>query len=385
MRPTRKTNFILCSLLLLLAVACAPQATPPPAATGAAVSPGAPKADWEVQWDNLVRNARNEGELYIYGAIAPETTQLVGREFYKKFGIRVNWVVGRTNEVLEKLLNEQRNNIYLADVLTDFTMSAMNYLKPRGVLRPLEPELILPDVKDTSKWFMGKLWWVDKERTHIAYSAFAMPAIVVNTDLVKKGEIQSMRDLLAPKWKGKIILDDPTVSSGGNSWLTAMGEKIMDLNFLRELAKQEPLILRNGRQEVEWVAWGKYPIGLGQSSAEIATFKRAGAPIEIITPKEGTWLSQSRGALSLLPPDKTPHPNAARLYFNWALTKEGQTLLAEGEGYQSAREDVPTDLVDVTSVRHPGIKYHDTITLEFNLKKEEYLKIGKEIFGHLLK
>lgn len=363
---------------VMLLASCAPPATTPLPAE----RPGAPtgKLTWERNWDETVSAAKAEGNLVIYGFTMPRQRQLISEAFSSKFSIRPEWVVGRSNEIAQKILSERRANIYGADVLLGGTMSYMTILKPAGALKPLEPDLLLPEVTENNKWFQGKLWWVDNERTHLAYAAIAMPPVLINTDLVKKGEIASYRDLLDPKWKGKILMDNPFTGGPGNSWVTAIGYNIMDTAYLEELAKQEPFMLQDARQEVDWIARGKYPIGIGQSTANISEYIKAGVSnIEVVTPREGTWLSQSAGAVSLL--NKSPHPGAARAFLNWILTREGQTIISKAEGYQSARIDVPTDHVEPWSLRQPGVTYHDAINLESQMKKGEYVGIAKKIFG----
>ncbi|MBI4330551.1 MAG: extracellular solute-binding protein [Chloroflexi bacterium] len=366
-------------VITALGVSCTPATLPVTPAASAGQQPVSSNQPPGDEWGRILTAAKAEGGVTIYGSTSPETRQTVSEAFHSKFGIRIDWVTGRGNETVQKILSEQRANINLADVVTGATMSTMNGLKPAGVLKPLEPALMLPEAKGTANWFQGKLWWVDDERTHLAYSLQALPAIVINTDLVKKDEIQSFRDLLNPKWKGKIIMDDPTIGGSGNGWVTAVGHRIMDINYLRELAKQEPVLLRNFRQEVEWLARGKYSVGLAMNAPEMSDLIRAGVSnMDVVIPREGSYLSQSRGAVSLL--NKPAHPNAAIVYLNWILTREGQTVVSKAEGLQSARTDVPTDFVEPWLLRQPGAKYHDTISYEYNLKKDEYVEIAKKIF-----
>ncbi len=380
----RKQLAYLVLAALLGAVSCAPNPPPSaPAATSAA--PGAttaPAATWEVEWNRTVAAAKKEGRLVIYGNTTSEMREAVSKAFDAKFGIPIEWLPGRANELVEKIVSERRNGIYVPDVLSDATTSAMNLLKPTGAMEVLEPKLILPDVTDTSKWLNNRLWWVDPERTHIAYFAIPQTGIFINTDMVKPAEMTSYNNLLEPRWKGKIVMDDPTLGGSGNSWVTAMGELIMDRDYLRKLAAQEPMLLRDNRQEAEWVARGKYPVGAAMSPDEVVQFIRAGAPVASITPKEGTFVTLSRGGLSVL--DRAPHPNAAKVYLNWALSKDGQTVISKSEGLLSARTDVSSEFVDPSSQRQPGGKYFDTINYEYQLKKGEYVAIAKDIFGSLV-
>ncbi|MBI2934293.1 MAG: extracellular solute-binding protein [Chloroflexi bacterium] len=381
----KKFHWLIAIFLALLFAACSGPtqltATPQPAGKQPPPSPG--NVSSTDRWSEIVAAAKKEGRLVIYGAAGPEMRQQVTDAFFKAHGIQIDWVLGRASESVQRIMTERRGGIHYTDVLTDSTASAMAFLKPAGALKPMEPDLVLPDVKDTGKWFQGRHWWLDPERTHMAYAASPIPPLAVNSDLVKKGEIQSYRDLLAPKWTGIMVMDDPTIGSSGNTWTTAVGYKIMGDDYLRELVKQKPLILRNQRQEIEWVARGKNPLLIGPSTGEYTEMKRSGAPIEVVVPKEGAWLSQSRGGLSLL--NNAPHPNAAVLYLNWVLGKEAQTIISRSEGYQSARLDVSTDHLEAFALRDPGATYHNTISVEYDAKKQEYLEKAKVIFAELIK
>lgn len=371
-------------LAAVMLAACAAQPAASPAPTVAKVPPPTPAvSSSDDRWNQIVATAKKEEKVVIYGAAGDDMRVQVGSAFTKKYGIEIEWVIGRTNEVVQRIISERRAGIYYVDVLTDATSSAMNVLKPAGLLKPFERDLILPEVTDTSKWFQGKLWWVDKEKSHLAYAASPIPPFVINTDVMKRTELQSYRDILAPKWKDIMIMDDPTTGGSGNTWATAVGYKIMGDDFLRELVKQKPTILQNQRQEMEWVARGKAPILIGPSTGEYTGFKNSGAPIEVVTPKEGAWLSQSRGGISLMP--DPPHPNAALVYLNWALSKEGQTVISKAEGYQSARIDVPTDFLEAFAIRIPDAPYLDTINFEYDTKKQEYAGKSKVIFAELMK
>ena len=77
---------------------------------------------------------------------------------------------------------------------------------------------------------------------------------------------------------------------------------------------------------------------------------------------------------------KAPHPNAAKVFINWILSKEGQIFYSRALGVQSARLDVPTDFQDPLSVRQPGIKYFNASTEEVLLSEPEHRKIIIEIF-----
>jgi ABC-type Fe3+ transport system substrate-binding protein len=129
----------------------------------------------------------------------------------------------------------------------------------------------------------------------------------------------------------------------------------------------------------EWIAKGKYPILIGPREEAAVLFRRAGAPVGFVMPREGSYTTCGPGALSLV--NRAPHPNAASLFVNCLLTKEGQTINSKAMGTQSARIDVPADFVDPDFVLEPGVRFFPTVSEEFARKKGKYQQLAKELFN----
>ncbi|MBI4330138.1 MAG: extracellular solute-binding protein [Chloroflexi bacterium] len=379
------------SLIILVvgsaSLGCREATQPPPSEAGtplAKVAAPASKAAWELQWDTTVAEARKEGKLLFLGSIGGAFKDIgLDRYLHEKFGITMDIMAGGASELIPKMESERRAGLYLEDVFLLSPGTMVNSLKPAGLTQSLDQILFLPEVLDPRAWYKGELPWVDKEHHQLNLLAMPIGGVAINTELVKPEEIKSYRDLLSPKWKGKMVLVDPTQSGGGLVWFTAMAEGIMDLNYLRELARQEPVISRNDRLMVEWVARGRYPVLLGIRTDLVAEMQRAGAPIQFMSLADGAYVSTSSGGLTVL---KNPsHPNASKLFANWILTKEGGTWVSKAFGGQSTRVDVPTDAVDPKQLRQPGVKYIDGSTEQFALKQWELMKVAQEIFSSSLK
>lgn len=381
-------------VLLLLLSACAPKATPaapsapaPAAATAKPVSPAAPqvakKEPWEERWESLINAARKEGTVVVYTTAGAEARSTLVSGFKEKFGIKVETITAKGSQLAQKLLAERRAGLYLVDVYMGGTTTIVTQLKPEGVFDPLEPALTLPEVTNPKLWWKGELDWVDKDRLNLAFMAYPSPTIAINTAYVKPEEIKSYKDLLNSKWKGKIVMNDPTKAGTGAKWIGVIGMKIMGLDYMRQLAKQELIIVTDERLQVEWLARGKYPIAIQPDTPPMAEFKKAGVPLMDITPVEGTYVASGHGSVSLM--NRASHPNAARLFINWLLSKEGQTRFSRAILQQSGRVDVPTDFLDPIYIRLPEIKYFEAYSEEFVLQQPEHMKLAEEIFGHLMK
>lgn len=243
--------------------------------------------------------------------------------------------------------------------------------------------LILPEVTNQNMWYDGKLDFADKERTVFPYLMYTVPPLAYNTTIVKPEDINSYRDLLNPRWKGKMVMQDPSLTGTAINWFGVVSEIIMGMDYMRELAKQEPVITRDRRLQVEWLAHGKYPIAIAPQADILGNFEREGAPIKKHTPVEGSHKSAGSGHIALI--NRAPHANAARLYINWLLGQEAQTIHSKVNLLPSARVDVPTAHVDPSNILQPGIKYFQTSKEEFILGDVKRAENAVEIFGPLLR
>lgn len=371
-------------LTILLLAACSkgiqsePQkfSTPPPAEAASS------KANWEVKWDKTVAAAKKEGKIVIYSSGGEETRTVFGDGLKKKFGLETEWVGGRGPELSEKIMMERRAGLHIVDVLIGASQPALMTLKPAGALQKLETELILPEVIDPKAWLLGEFPWLDRDHYIMSFMAYPDTTYVMNTDMVKPADLTSFKELLNPKWKGKIVMDDPTFPGSGGAFFIGIS-KIMGLDFMRELVKQEPFLTRDRRLLIEWVARGKYAIGLAPHTPFIPEFQNAGAPLAIGRPKEGSYFSSGIGILSLV--NEPPHPNAARVFANWILTKEAQIAHANITQQQSYRDDIPVDYLPPIRQRDPNIKYFPLVTEEYLQNYNDNLKLSVDIFGPLKK
>ncbi|MBI4332254.1 MAG: extracellular solute-binding protein [Chloroflexi bacterium] len=376
------SGVVLVILAGLLFSGCGPSVSPAPAEEARAPAGKAPavvsRSAPEQRWDDLVAGARKEAKLSFMGSVGGPFRELgVDKFLSDKFGITMEIMAGGASELIPKLAAQRRAGLHVGDAFMLSTSSMLNGLKPNDITDSLEQIIFLPEVLDSKAWYQGGLPWVDKDRHQVTLLAMPVAPLVINTDLVKPGEMKSYRDLLNPKWKGRIGMMDPTQSGSANIWFTAMAEGLMDVSYLREFGRQEPVLSRNDRLMGESIAKGKYAVMVGLGTKIVAEFKRLGSPIEAVIPAEGTYVATDSAGITML---KNPeHPNAAKLFVNWVLTKEGITWVAKAYGGQSARVDVPTDFLDPDKLRQPGVKYLDANTEEFALKQPGYYKLAAEI------
>lgn len=329
---------------------------------GAALFAAETRADWKAEWEQTVEAAKKEGHLTLY---VSDVYVEVFREFGKRYPeIKVTTVPGTGNQISQRLLAERRADKYLADLYLSGSDTAYNTFYKGKILDPVKPTLILPEVLDLSKWWSRRHVYADEEAQYIfAFNGMPQTYFNYNTRLVEPKEFRSYWDFVNPRWKGKIVVFDPTAMSGPQGALRFLyNNPAIGPGFLRRfLAEMDMTPTRDRRQLVDWLAQGKFAISALQSPdrADVDKAKQQGLPVDWFDAtgfKEGAPLSSSNGNLALL--NQAPHPNAARLAINWFLSREGQTVFQKiAYDKDSLRTDVPKDNVLPQFRRIEGIKY----------------------------
>lgn len=379
--------FLFSLSLLTFIIACKPEALP--AAPSVPVTPGPiaaqAQSNWEIDWEKTLSMGRQERSVVIYSTMSGDIRQAISKSFNAKYGIELELVSARGTEVAEKIATLRRAGLFLADVFIGGSTTPTTTLKPRGDLQPLKPLLVLPEVIDQKLWFGGGLVFTDKERQYVACPVLTTSNSYnsANTDLVKEGEFASYKDLLNTKWKGKIIINDPTIAGAGSRWFAVVADQYTGLDYMRSLVNNAPAITRDQRLQVEGLARGKYSIAIGAQPDILVEFIKLGAPVKKVVPGEGAWLGGGPGLIAYV--NNAPHPNASKIFINWFMSKEGQTIYSRIVLAESARLDVPTDHLNKDDLRDPAVKYFISEEEEFLYKIREYEKNAREIFTPLLK
>ncbi|MBI4332830.1 MAG: extracellular solute-binding protein [Chloroflexi bacterium] len=373
-------GFLIVAALVL--VACGPgeksPATPAPA-KGAAPAPAA--TGWQQKWDALLATGKKEGTVSVYANWDPSIRMALTQAFKAKHGIDVEFTpYSRGPELLAKVNMEQRAGLYLVDFFGGGSTTMFSLREP-GISGPIEPLLVLPEVLDTKAWLDGRLPFLDKDKKALSMIYSIQHRIIYNTGMITKGEITGYKDLLNPKYKGKMVMDDPTTSGGGVTLITCLAEHIWNLEeakeFFRGLLRQDVVFLQDRRLQVESVARGKYAIGISPNSAALSEFIELKAPIEIAFPKEGVTVTTG-AASGLSVAARMAHPNAGQVFLNWLLSKEGQTTLSKAAANPSRRIDTPTEGIISIFLPRPDLKlYWDSE--DFILKNGEMPKTAKQL------
>jgi iron(III) transport system substrate-binding protein len=298
-------------------------------------------ADSQDEWKKIVDLAKKEGKIVAGGPPTAILRQKYKETFEKKFGIELELISAPGPQNAGRAAAEFKAGVAYFDVLHGGS-GTLEPLMYENMLAPFLDYLILPEVKDPRQWWAGHLWEDNVKTNRFIYSFsadFATPPFY-NTDLVKPGEINSYDDLLNAKWKGKIGFFEPRIPSAGQGlWGFLMKTKGKD--FLQRLVEQNLFISRDGKQLADGLGKGTLAVGLGVSQRFVDPYIKAGLAIKpLMSLKEGMSGSNGFGTVAVM--KNAPHPNAAKVYLNWLLGKEGQDLYSRALTQGTRRLDVDT-------------------------------------------
>jgi iron(III) transport system substrate-binding protein len=302
------------------------------------------------------------------------------RGFQEKYpDIQVDYSGISGSAFVPKVVAERQAGQYLFDLHIGGTTTPIMDLWPAGVLDPVQPFLVGPETRDTSPWLGGQLDYADNEgQYNLVFSMYMKPPITYNSRLVSMDRVRSYHDLLNPEWRGKIAMRDPRTPGPGQGTITYL-EVAPNLGreFAGQLLSAVAAYSKDDRQVLDWVARGQYPIGLAVSETTVIEMMQRGVSIALVGAdrlEEGSFVTAGWGSVSVM--NRAPHPNAAKVYLNWLLSREGQTDWSVASGSPSRRLDVPTNHVSEYLVVKPGVPYVETY-------KQKYLEIQRELVGHL--
>lgn len=313
----------------------APVPSPSPSAIAETPRPTATSSPEEVEWGKIMQAAKKEGYLILYGFfLQGDVGEQVSRAFREKTGIKLEIVTSAGGSIItERLKAERRGGLQVASILDGGSVDLQN-TKQEGLTQAIGD---LPTLGEREVWRRKPA--IDNEG-HIFTFAQGTLNPWINTSLVKAGtEPKSWRELLQPNWKGKIGMVDPSLGSQpGRIFQTLTRAGRLDEAYFRQLGKQDIQWQPNIRHEAESLARGQVHLIFGGSLSALSPYIAEGLPIKAIDMEEGV-ITYIMGGITLL--DKAPHANAARVYLNWFMSKEGQNVFHKANRTYSVRKDVP--------------------------------------------
>ena len=307
--------------------------------------------------DSLIEAAKREGEVVYYASMnLSEANALIG-EFEKRYPfVKVRLHRTGSEKLLSRVLTEARAKRHFADVIQTVEFS-MHIFGRAGVLARYVPQ--------ANSWypkeFKDEGFW-----TTVYYNAYVTG---YNTKLVAAPTLpKTYDDLLDPRWKDKLMIES-TKADWFAGMLQIMGQE-RGINYMRALAKQHPSPREGHELLAQLVAAGEGVFDINIPAASVERMKERGAPIDWTALGPVPAIMVGAGVAN-----QAPHPNAAKLFLEFVLSRDGQKLM-QTPGRLVARSDLAND--QAAMLKKLRIVPVNPALAE---KLDEYAKQLRSIFG----
>ena len=323
----KKYLALLLAVVMVLSLAACGGKTEAPAATEApkADAPAATEAAEADPMADLVAAAQAEGELTVYGSCEEEYLAAACEHFQELYGIKVNYQRLSTGEVQAKIEEEKGNPS--ADVWFGGTTDPYNVLAKEDLLEPYAAQNASHLLSDMYKDPDGKWYGIYK----------GILGFMVNTDELTRMNLEApadWQDLLKPEYKGLIWLSNYNTAGTAKLVINTMIQKYghdEGIQYLVDLDKNIEVYTKSGSGPSKNVGTGECVIGIGFLHDGITQIVDNGYDnVQLVIPSSGT--SFEVGATAIF--KGAAHPNAAKLWIEYALSPECVNLAAQNGSYQ---------------------------------------------------
>ncbi len=292
--------------------ACSATPTGPAASQAGAAPVRASAAEDPPALVQLYEAARREGEVVFEGAQKAEDMQRVIDRFTAKYpGVQVSYANRTPGESVERIVAEAA----AGRVTIDSSSSPLGTVLPltdRNLAMKVDWKQLVPSLPDEAPVLGGQV-----------VTWYHLPSVIAyNTSLVSQADVpRQWDDLLAPRWRGrKMVLDARGVTLFPLPFV--WGEQ-QAFDFIGKLRAQDPILVPRMSVATERVAAGEAPFGT-TTMADVFQYREKGAPM--------SWAPLSPVMVSvnaLFVAERSPHPNAAKLWGAFLLSEEGRQLFED--------------------------------------------------------
>ncbi len=305
----------------------------------------------------IIEGAKKEGQVVLYASMEVPSAQRLVAGFERKYPfLKVEATRIGSERMATRLIAEAQARKVRADVVHQSAFDFYGVLQKGLFDSYLSPErAALPaDYRD------DKGLWV--------MAAATLNVIAYNKKMVSAADApKSFWDFTAPKWKGQLLMDD-----NESKWMAGMMQyygETKTVELLKMLAAQD-IQFRTGHSSIQTL------LAAGERAAVVVAFangvdrlKKDGAPIEWIAPEPVIGLTFGTAVVK-----DAPHPNAARLFNDFLLSREGQEITAAA-GYFVPRTDVASPILKETPAKTKIIPLPMTLAPRYNEYFQNYRKL----------
>jgi iron(III) transport system substrate-binding protein len=307
-----------------------------------------------------VAKAKAEGKLVWYTSTPIETGQKIVGLFEKEYGIKVEMFRSGGSAILRRFQQEMDAGRVAVDVLTTSDPAAAAAMTKKGMFVPFKPKNF-DKVPDAAK---------DANGNFIAQRLNMMTIYLRSDKIAAADEPKTWDDLLDPKYKGKLVMPDPSFTSLMVS-VVGMTSQLKGWGFYEKLRANDIMIVQSNQQVSDMLKRGERLIAVGALDSYAAEDRAAGHPMKTLYPTDGVFVIPSPTSVV----KGSPNQNAAKLFAEFMIGDAVQKLFPDGGGY-AARIDMPAPKgsPDMKSIKINPVDY-DYIEKETSRIKKRFIEI----------
>jgi iron(III) transport system substrate-binding protein len=310
-------------------------------------------------WAKLVAAANDEGKLVIIVAPNPLQRDFLLKQFkedFPKIDLSISLISG--SSFVPSVTTERAAGKYLWDI--HLTGPNTGHLATKaGLFDPLMPEFVTQEAKDEQAFGGWNQAFYDEERKYVLSLVNDIETPTYNAKQIApaRAKAEGLKLLLDPAIKGKTVWFDPRIEGPGAPFMALIYRKLGAEALWRIMVDQDPFFVRSQNEVAEALVRGKAVIGLmGNARGILKQYSEAGMDFDMRPLGNGpdaAYIGSGGSALAVF--NRRPHPNAARLFVNWIMSKRISFGLARAQGFDARRSDVPP--LDPAMVPIPGGDY----------------------------
>jgi len=304
-----------------------------------------------------VVKAKAEGKVVWYTSTPLIQGQKIASLFEKEYGIKVDMFRTGGSAVLRRFQQELESGRIAADLLTTSDPAAAAMLTSKGIFVAFKPRNF-ENIPDAAK---------DKEGYFIAQRLNMMTIYLRSDKVPAADEPKSWSDLLDAKYKGKLVIADPSFTSLQVS-VIGMMSKQRGWGFYEKLRANDTMVVPSNQQVSDMLKRGERLIAVGALDSYAADDRKAGHPMKTLYPTDGVFVIPSPTSVV----KGGPNPNAAKLFAEFMITDEVQRIFPADGGF-AARNDIaaPSGSPPLSSINILPVDY-DYIQKESSRIKKRF-------------
>jgi len=304
--------------------------------------------------------AKAEGKIVWYTSTPIATAQKIVDLFQKETGIKVEMFRSGGSAVLNRFQQETGAGRVAVDVLTTSDPAAAAAMAKKGIFVAFKPANF-DKIPDAAK---------DADGNFIAQRLNMMTNYLRTDKVPAADEPKTWDDLADAKYKGKMVITDPSFTSLQVS-VVGMMSRAKGWGFYEKLRANDIMVVQGNQQVADAVKRGERLIAVGALDSYAAEDRQAGHPIKTLYPADGVFLIPSPTSVVKGSPD----PNAARLFAEFMIGDAVQKQFPEDGGY-AARADIaqPAGSPDLKTLKILAVDY-DYIEKEARQIKKKFNEI----------